>query len=1074
MKSLCFLSRQTRARRSKIPQQTSHDLADRAHWLEVDAITHELKTTRPDGIQEDDALRRLEEYGENALVGEGGVSATKVLIRQMANALTLVLVAAMAIGYGVQDWVEGGVITAVIVLNVGIGFLQEYKAERTMDSLRSLASPTGSVTRSGETKQIPAKHIVPGDIVHIKMGDVVPADIRLFHVSNLEIDESLLTGEAMPVAKTVDPLASGTDTVGSVSAKQPGVSRYSTVDTIDDKTLQHHESAREQIAVGDRINMAFSSTTITRGRGSGIVVATGMDTQVGHIATSMQKKKTVIAPDGVKLPLWKRLYENIATVLGLRTGTPLQIKLNKLAYSLFLGAALSILIVFAVAKFHITNEVAIYAIALAIGVIPESLIAVLTITMATGTSRMAKSHVVVRQLNALEGNVRTALGAVTDICSDKTGTLTAGKMIVRKLWLPPVTGAAQLPNEYVVDSGTEVLEPVGDVYVERVADEEKRELLNLPGHSRAKEFVLCASLCNVATLHKNKEGKWVSTGDPTEVALQVFASKLDCGRSTLTSTEAESEKSGKGADRTSNRFILKEEFPFNSDIKLMSMVYIDQETTESSDRIVIFLKGAVERVLSACTHVLADKGDAEPLTESMRESILAQAETLAAQGLRVLALASRRPGSSLNLTSEKELARGEVEKDMRFIGLAGIYDPPRPESLHAVRACKKAGIVVHMLTGDHQTTATAIARDVGIIGPDSPAYAVMSASQFNAMTEAQIDELPELPLIIARCDPDTKVRMIEAGKRRGKYMAMTGDGVNDAPSLKLAPVGIGMGQGSDVAKSASELVLTDNNFDSIRAAIREGRRIFDNIQRFVLHLLATNVAEVILLICGLAFKDDSGESVYPLSPLAVLWLNMITGGPPAFGLGVEGASVDIMSRPPQDAKTGVFSWPVIIDTFAYGFVMGVTTLMSFVIVLYGKDDGNLGANCNREPSASCDAVFKARSTVFATLTFEILLYAWELKSFNRSMFSLHPGRPFYKDLWANRVLFWAVVLGMASVPLSIYVPGLNDRVFYQKAITWEWGVVVGMTLVFVASVEVWKILVASKRTKTHEDMVADA
>ncbi|KAI0093721.1 sodium transport ATPase [Irpex rosettiformis] len=1034
-----------RQKRAQKPPTRSADsqtaaLANNVHWLDVNAVVRELKTTRPDGLQDDEASRRLEEYGENSLIGEGGVSATKVLVRQMANALTLVLVAAMAIGYGVQDWVEGGVITAVIALNVGIGFFQEYKAERTMDSLRSLASPTGFVTRSGETSQVPAKHIVPGDIVHIKMGDVVPADIRLFHVSNLEVDEALLTGEAMPVAKI------------------------------------HDVETRDQIAVGDRINMAFASTIVTRGRASGVVVATGMDTQVGHIAESMQKRKKrkKVDAEGKKLSLWNHIYESVATILGLRTGTPLQIKLNKLAYNLNIRLLLaadfysrSLLIVFAVAKFHITNEVAIYAIALAIGVIPESLIAVLTITMATGTSRMAKSHVVVRQLNALE-----ALGAVTDICSDKTGTLTAGKMIVRKFWLPSLNNSdgigSNLPTEYVVDTSTDVLEPVGDVYAERTESndgEEKKKLLDLQAHVRAKEFVLCASLCNVATLFESKEGRWASTGDPTEVALQVFATKLAHGRSSLMATESESDESSKQVDRRTERFVLKEEFLFNSDIKLMSTIYIDQEASEASNgRVVVYLKGAVERVLARCTHIYTSPSSAPiPLSSSTRDTITAQTDTLASQGLRVLALASRRPGTSLDICSDEELRREDVERDMCFIGLAGIYDPPRPESVHAVRACKRAGIVVHMLTGDHQATATVIARNVEIIAQDSPASAVMPASQFNAMSEAEIDALPELPLVIARCDPDTKVRMIEAGKRRGKYMAMTGDGVNDAPSLKLAPVGIGMGQGSDVAKSASELVLTDNNFDSIRAAIREGRRIFDNIQRFVLHLLATNVAEVILLICGLGFQDDSGESVYPLSPLAVLWLNMITGGPPAFGLGVEEAAEDVMTRPPQDAKTGVFSRAVIVDTFAYGFVMGVTTLMSFIIVLYGKDDGELGSDCNREPSASCDAVYKARSTVFATLTFEILLYAWELKSFRRSLFNLTPGRAFYRDLWANRVLFWAVVLGMASVPLCIYVPGLNDHVFYQKGITWEWGVVIGMTLVFVGSMEAWKLLVARRR-----------
>ncbi|VDC02384.1 unnamed protein product [Peniophora sp. CBMAI 1063] len=1034
---------------------TALKLTDTAHWTEVDDILRQLNTSKQDGLSDADAQTRLDEYGENSLRGEGGVSALKVLFRQMANALILVLVAAMAIGYGVQDWIEGGVITAVIILNVSIGFFQEYKAEKTMDSLRSLASPTAAVTRAGETKQIPALHVVPGDIVHVKMGDVVPADLRLFHVSNLEIDEALLTGEAMPVAKVIEPLGS--------TYPSHSLPRVPTFSTEGEKTLAPGvgPESREQIAVGDRVNLAFSSTTVTRGRGSGVVIGTGMQTQIGHIAESMQKKK---ASPRAGLPLWKRIFEGVMTFLGLRTGTPLQIKLNKLAYALFLLAAVLLIIVFAVAKFEVNNEVAIYAIALAIAVIPESLIAILTITMATGTSRMAKAHVVVRQLNALE-----ALGSVTDVCSDKTGTLTAGKMVVRKFWLPGLDSGSA-PAAYAVENVGDAIEPAGDVYLDDGSDDEKRTILNVESNARARELILCASLCNVATVGKNKEGRWVSTGDPTEVALQVLATMTGNGRPTLTKTGVDSDEVSEKA-RDSKRFVWKEEFPFDSNAKRMSVIYLDQQASEE-DRVVVFLKGSVERVLAASTHVFSEAEPA-PLTDAMRKDILSQMESLAAQGLRVLALASRRPGSALDLSSEAKLSRDDVEANHCFIGLAGIYDPPRPESVHAVRACKRAGIVVHMLTGDHQFTATAIARAIEIIGPDSASSAVMPAAEFNALSDEQIDALPELPLVIARCDPDTKVRMIQAGKRRGKYLAMTGDGVNDAPSLKLAPVGIAMGQGSDVAKNASELVLTDDNFDSIRAAISEGRRIFDNIQRFIMHLLATNIAEVVLLVFGLAFQDDTSESVYPLSPLAVLWINMLTGGPPAFGLGVEPASADVMTRPPHSVKSGVFTRAVLVDTFVYGFVMGVTTLLSFIIVVYGKNDGFLGEECNREVNNSCDAVFRARSTVFATLTLQISLYAWELKALNRSMFSIRPGVPFYKDIWNNRILFWSVVLTIASVPLCVYIPGLNDEVFYQKGITWEWGLVVGMTLVFVGCVELWKLLVASKRVHSPVKEGAD-
>ncbi|KAF5346134.1 hypothetical protein D9758_009934 [Tetrapyrgos nigripes] len=517
----------------------------------------------------------------------------------------------------------------------------------------------------------------------------------------------------------------------------------------------------------------------------------------------------------------------------------------------------------------------------------------------------------------------------------------------------------------------------------------------------------------------------------------------------------------------------------------MSMVYIDAEKPE---RPLVLLKGAVERVFDASAAYA--RGDSNSFTETcqredtnldiaslndeVRTQILAVMEEIAAQGLRVLALASRRldiPNDKSSSSSSKtnigtlieKLTREEIENDMVFLGLVGIYDPPRPESVTAVKACKDAGITVHMLTGDHATTATAIAREIKIVEPDAPNGAIMTATEFNKLTDVEIDALPSLPLVIARCSPETKVRMIEAGRRRGKYLAMTGDGVNDAPALSLAPVGIAMGNGSDAAKNASDLVLTDDNFDSIRAAIAEGRRMFDNIQRFLLHLLTVNIAEVILLVIGLAFVDDGGESVFPLSPLSILWINMSTSGAPAFGLGLEKAEVNVMTRPPHSMKTGVFTWPVVIDCFVYGIAMGAVCLLSFVAVVWGRYDGFLGRDCNADASADvCRVVFRGRSTVFATLTFCILYYAWELKSLDRPLFNLTSGQPFWVDLWSNPMLFWSVIVGAALVPIFIYVPGLNTDVFYQSEIGWEWGVVAGMVVLFIVFCELWKVFVRSK------------
>lgn len=386
-----------------------------------------------------------------------------------------------------------------------------------------------------------------------------------------------------------------------------------------------------------------------------------------------------------------------------------------------------------------------------------------------------------------------------------------------------------------------------------------------------------------------------------------------------------------------------------------------------------------------------------------------------------------------------------------------------------------------MLTGDHPATAEAIAKEVGIIprnlgvlGPEIASAIVQKASDFDKLSDAEIDALPELPLVLARCAPDTKTRMIEALRRRSAFMAMTGDGVNDAPSLSRADVGIAMGSGSDVAKSAAKIVLTDDKFNSIVAAIREGRRMFDNIQKFILHLLTSNVGEVILLICGLGFQDESGLSVFPISPLEILWINMVTSSFPAFGLGREPASREVMRKPPHDRKRGVFTNQILVDMLVYGLLMGTLSLMSFVIVIYGVNGGQLGVNCNREygEDGICEPVFRARATVFAELTWLILISAWEFKDIRRSMFRLNPNDsskfPLFKDVYENKFLFWAVVVGAVSVFPVVYIPTINTNVFKHVGISWEWSLVVVATIVFVVGVELWKL------AKRHFRLLEDA
>lgn len=1007
------------------------------YLLSIDDILQYLQSNTESGLSSAKVQEYAQKYGENKLEGDGGVAWYKILSKQATNAMILVLVLAMALSYGVEDFIEGGVITAVIVLNISIGFYQEFQAEKKMDALRSLSAPSADVVRDGNQMTIPSREVVPGDIVSIKTGDTVPADLRLFDVMNLECDEAILTGEALPVAKEVEA------------------------------------AEREDLGLGDRLNIAYSSSTVTKGRGRGIVVYTGMSTAMGGIAESMQRKRRKPGRSmsakkyGPMQPVKGgalRVFDKVGKFLGLTEGTPLQIKLSKLAYTLFACALLLAIIVFGVNKFNVTNEVAIYAISTGIAIIPESLIAVLTITMVVGMTQMRKRKVVVRQLSALE-----ALGGVTNICSDKTGTLTQGKMVTRKVWIPG-TGVYSIENSNNASDPMEGTITFGksktrkETEAEKFArQEELDQKRSAAGISFAipeekmkrdvtkteqapmsqddvvniteitpelKVFLESAALCNLATVRQVQDDAggmtWKTTGDPTEIALQVFAHRFKQGKDVL-----EKERGWKQMM----------EYPFDSSIKRMSVVY---KTPEHAERL-IFTKGAVERIIDLCTSV-GHGGHESEMTSVVKESILDQMNMLAEQGLRVLAIA--RKSTSQEIKEHSTVDRAEIEKDLCLLGLAGLYDPPRLETKGAVQACTTAGIQVSMLTGDHPSTAAAIAREVGIIPKnmaslpaDVAAAIVKPATEFDKMTDAEIDALPTLPLVVARCSPETKVRMIEALHRRRRYAAMTGDGVNDSPSLKLADVGIAMGlNGSDVAKSASDIVLADDNFASIVNAVEEGRRMFDNIQKFVLHLLTSNVGEVILLICGLGFQDPSGFSVFPLSPLQILWINMLTSSFPAFGLGKEKASRDIMERPPHDNRKGVFTWELITDMLVYGTVMGVCCLGTFSLIVWGPGEDGLGIE----------------------LTWMILISAWEFKSMRRSLFKLDPSstKPtqFIHDIWENQFLFWSVIIGGLSVFPAVYIPGLNTTVFKHAGITWEWAASIISVLVFVTGMETWKFV----------------
>ena len=983
--------------------QSNKPMSKPAHALKWPQVVEELKADAEDGLSSADAKARLEEYGRNELGDTGGVNPGKILVRQVANAMTLVLIMAMAVSFGIKSWIEGGVVAGVIAINIIVGFTQEFQAEKTMDSLRSLSSPTAVAVRDGKAESISTQEIVPGDLVELKTGDTIPADIRVIEAVNFETDEALLTGESLPVRKAAD-------------------------DLFDDKT-----------GPGDRLNVAYSSSTVTKGRATGIVFATGMHTEIGTIAAALRKKDSRVREpkkreDGtVKAHRWLQAMvltgsDFVGHFLGVNVGTPLQKKLSRLAVLLFFIAVVCAIICLAANEFSSRQDVVIYAVATGLSMIPASLVVVLTITMAAGTKRMVERNVIVRNLKSLE-----ALGGVTDICSDKTGTLTQGKMVAKKAWIPG-TGT------YTIGETKEPFNPTeGSVHF---GSDEPRSMREKDMHPESsydtllkeealQEYLRVASLANLANVHQTDEGQWNARGDPTEIAIMVFATRFNCNR-----------RGSVSGDHPAWKMVL--EFPFDSDVKKMSVLYRDAKSNELH----VFTKGAVERIIASCTSYVAKSGDAPvPMTEDFREQILENMEAIAKLGLRCLALASRRYDEAYE--EGQEVDRHVIENDLVFRGLVGLYDPPRPESAPSVRQCHEAGIAVHMLTGDHPGTARAIAAQVGILpqkmdmlSKDVADSMVMTASQFDDLTDDQIDQLPVLPLVIARCAPNTKVRMIEALHRRDKFVAMTGDGVNDSPSLKRADVGIAMGQtGSDVAKDASDIILTDDNFASILAAVEEGRRTFDNIQKFVLHLLSQNVGQALILLIGLAFKDADNVSVFPLSPVEILWIIMITSGIPDMGLGFEKAAANVMSRPPQNMKVGIFSWEIMTDMLVYGLWIAALCLAAFSLVLYGWGDGTIGTNCN-ESRDTCELVFRARATCFAVMTWLSLFLAWEVLDMRLSFFMMQPGSKKYFtqwaiDIWSNRFLFGAVLFGFVTIFPLIYIPGLNDYVFKHHDISWS-------------------------------------
>lgn len=880
-------------------------------------LLNDLQTDGENGLDHTEADNRLSSYGRNRLPEPEKVPLWKLFFKQFANFMIYILLGAVALSLFLADYKDAFLIGIVILVNAIIGFIQEYKAEKTLASLKKMSSPTAKVIRNGQIEEVATELLVPGDIVILEEGDIIPTDIRLTESVGLEVNEAILTGESVPSQK--------------------------------DAAIE----IQNKVVIGDQLNMVFMGTVIASGNGRGVVVATGGLTQMGRIA------QTLAIP-----------YEK---------PTPLQKNLDTLGKYLIAAAIGVSVLIFLIGFFQgrELEELLFTVISLAVAVIPEGLVAVVTITMAIGVQRMAKRNAIVRNLPAVE-----TLGAVNVICSDKTGTLTEGKMVATDLWVG---------NKLYTVSGTGII-PTGAIYCDDKPVQELNTDLTLT--------ITTMALCNDAVLQQDDSGTWEGVGDSTEIALQVLAHKLQIKKEELENTW---------------EFI--EGLPFDSNRKRMSVLYRNPEK-----EVVILTKGAPEEVLDACTHVF-ENGKIKKLDKKERARFIQINLDMAGRGLRVLGIAKR---SSPKLANDIEPET--IEKDMTFLGMVGVLDPARPEAKQAVMECRLAGIQVMMVTGDHPATAQNIATQLGIFDPRHDH--VMVGEQMDELTEAQLCEIKPFPTIFARVSPENKLMLVNALRKMKYIVAMTGDGVNDAPAIKHANIGIAMGkEGTDVTKQAADIVLADDNFATIVAAVEEGRRIFTNLQKFIRYLLSCNMSSVFSIL----FATAVGVPL-PFTPIQILWLNLVTDTPPALALGFDEAEKDSMKNPPRNTRKGIFRKADLIFILYHGMIMAGLMLAVFFFELY-IEGGTLE---------------KARTLAFAMLVLVQLAQAFNAKSTASSLFR--------RDLFSNKGLVAAVLFSLVLLLAGMYLPLLSG-VFEQVELNSQDWLELGVgVMAFILLAEIFKFI----------------
>ncbi len=755
------------------------------------------------GLSGQEASDRLKKHGFNELVKKRKITPIKIFLRQFKSFLIILLLFASLISiYPLQDYPEAAGMIAILLLTACLGFVQEYRAEKAIEALEKISAPTGKVLRDGNVVKIPAKEIVPGDVILLEAGDICPADSRIFSVSSLQIDEAVLTGESVPSPKIT--------------------ARYIQLTTVPDQE-----------------NMAFAGTVVTYGKGLAVVTATGMRTEFGKIAESLAEQE-----DGK---------------------TPLQVKFEDMARKIGIGVVVLVIIVFLfrffVEKQAVLADLLIFSVSLAVAAVPSALPAIVTISFALGASAMAKKNMIIKKLPATE-----SIGAVTFICSDKTGTLTKNQMTATRVF-----------------ANNEVIEVTGSGYVPRgqfLSDGKPANIRQL------SQLLKIATLCSNAKL--SRKGKsYEVIGDPTEGSLLVLA-----------------EKAGFSAGKNTQ----VAELPFDSERKLMTVI-------SKSSRTEAYVKGAPDIILKLCKSVLVN-GKVKPLTPKERQRISKANDAFASSALRVLGFAYKQ------VPQMKKYEKGTVEKGLIFVGLVGMIDPPREEVKEAVIKCQEAGIKIMVITGDHPLTTRAIARQLNLMGETD---VILTGDEIEKMNDSELYERIEEVRIIARAMPSHKSRIVDMLKRKKHVVAMTGDGVNDAPALKKADVGIAMGiTGSDVAKEAAESTLVDDNFASIVNAVSEGRNIFDKIIKSARYLLSCNLGEIFAVFFAVLLRLPM-----PLLPLQILMMNILTDGLPALGLSAESSEDDVMKRAPRDPKKGIFTKGMLMLTVGFGIIMGIGTLHIF-------------------------------------------------------------------------------------------------------------------------------------------------